>query len=125
MFTILSTIPSLPLSLSPLSLFFYYCTDPILFSLLFIFFLLHTNVPSSFHIYIQATLPPPPAANAAGLLTTKITESPLKNILLTYRSLLIAVPLLLLLLFRDLLPPLEYSVHISFTSSSSLVYIYI
>ena len=56
------------------------------------------------------------AAKAAGLLTTKITESPLKNILLTYRSLLIAIPLELLRAF----PPLEYSVHISFTSSSSL-----
>ena len=56
------------------------------------------------------------AANAAGLLTTKITESPLRNILLTYLSLFTAVPLL-----RPL-PPLEYSVHISFTSSRSLIY---
>ena len=55
-----------------------------------------------------------PGTKAAGLLTTKITESPCKNILLTYRSLFVDVPLL-----RPF-PPLEYSVHISFTSSSSL-----
>jgi hypothetical protein len=54
------------------------------------------------------------AAKAAGLLTTKITESPLKNILLTYRSLLMDVPRFLPL------PPLENSVHISLTSSSNL-----
>ena len=55
------------------------------------------------------------AASAAGLLTTKITESPLKSILLTYLSLFIAVPL------SFPFPPLEYSVHISLTSSSNLV----
>lgn len=54
-------------------------------------------------------------ANAAGLLTTKITESPLKNIFETYRSLFIADPLCFPF------PPLEYSVHISFTSSSNLL----
>ena len=56
-----------------------------------------------------------PAAKAAGLLTTNITESPLKNILLTYLSLLMDVPRVLPL------PPLEYSVHISLTSSRSLL----
>ena len=60
-------------------------------------------------------------ANAAGLLTTRMTESPLKNILDTYRSLFIAEPLCLSF------PPLEYSVHISLTSSNSLycVYVYV
>jgi len=54
------------------------------------------------------------ASAAAGLFTTRITESPLRNILLTYRSLLIAAPLVFPF------PPLDFSVHISFTSSSSL-----
>lgn len=57
---------------------------------------------------------PPSPARAAGLLTTMITESPLKNILLTYRSLFTAAPLVFPF------PPLEVSVHISFTSSRSL-----
>ena len=43
-----------------------------------------------------------------------MTESPLKNILLTYRSLFTALPRVLPL------PPFETSVHISFTSSSTL-----
>ena len=54
------------------------------------------------------------AAAPAGLLTIKMTESPRKNILDTYRSLLIAVPRV-----RPF-PPLDASVHISFTSSRSL-----
>ena len=54
------------------------------------------------------------SANAAGLLTIKITESPLRNILLTYLSLLMAMPLVFPF------PPLDVSVHISFTSSNSL-----
>jgi hypothetical protein len=55
-----------------------------------------------------------PGVNPAGLLTIKITESPRKNILLTYRSLLMDVPL------EVPFPPLEVSVHISLTSSKSL-----
>jgi hypothetical protein len=54
------------------------------------------------------------SANAAGLLTMMMTESPLRNILLTYRSLLIDV----LLVFP--FPPFDVSVHISFTSSNNL-----
>jgi len=57
-----------------------------------------------------------PADKAAGLLTIKITESPRRNILLTYLSLFIDWPF-----FRPL-PPLENSVHISLTSSNSLNY---
>ncbi len=78
-----------------------------------------SSISLSLLFYEEPPPAPPPAAKAAGLLTTKITESPRKNILLTYRSLLTAV-------FRcDVLrdfddPPLEYSVHISLTSSSSL-----
>jgi hypothetical protein len=53
-------------------------------------------------------------AKLAGLATIKMTESPLKNILLMYRSLLMAMPRVLAL------PPLLDSVHISFTSSSTL-----
>ena len=49
--------------------------------------------------------------------TTNITESPLKNILLTYLSLFIDWPRL-----RPF-PPLEYSVHISLTSSNNLLYL--
>ena len=55
-----------------------------------------------------------PSANAAGLLTMIITESPRRNILLTYRSLLTAFPRVFPF------PPLLFSVHISFTSSRSL-----
>ena len=55
-----------------------------------------------------------PSARAAGLLTMIITESPLRNILLTYRSLLIAAPVFFPF------PPLDVSVHISLTSSKSL-----
>ena len=51
---------------------------------------------------------------AAGLLTIRMTESPRRNNLLTYRSLLTAVPRV-----RPF-PPLDCSVHISLTSSSSL-----
>ena len=51
---------------------------------------------------------------AAGFETTKITESPRRNILLTNRSLFITCPLCLPF------PPLEVSVHISFTSSNNL-----
>ena len=54
------------------------------------------------------------SAKAAGLLTIKMTESPLRNILETYRSLLMAIPRVFPL------PPLLCSVHISFTSSSNL-----
>lgn len=43
-----------------------------------------------------------------------ITESPLRNILLTYRSLFTAAPL------DCPFPPVDVSVHISFTSSSNL-----
>ena len=64
--------------------------------------------------YVVYSPPPPSLARPAGLLTTKITESPRKNILLTYRSLFTATPLVLPL------PPLDFSVHISLTSSSSL-----
>lgn len=53
-------------------------------------------------------------ARLAGLLTTIITESPLKNILLTYLSLFTAVPLFFPF------PPFDVSVHISLTSSSNL-----
>ena len=56
-----------------------------------------------------------PSAKLAGLLTIMITESPLRNILLTYLSLFTAFPLVFPL------PPLDVSVHISFTSSKSLV----
>lgn len=56
----------------------------------------------------------PVLTSEAGLLTTRITESPLKNILLTYRSLLTTVPRFLPL------PPLETSVHVSLTSSNKL-----
>lgn len=55
------------------------------------------------------------SASAAGLLTIRITESPLKNILLTYRSLLMAIPRVFPF------PPLDCSVHISLTSSNNLL----
>jgi len=54
------------------------------------------------------------SARAAGLLTIMMTESPLRNILLTYRSLFTAVPL------ECPFPPVDVSVHISFTSSNNL-----
>ena len=53
--------------------------------------------------------------NEDGFETTKITESPRKNILLTNLSLLIVCPRVFLPL-----PPLDVSVHISFTSSNNL-----
>mmetsp|Transcript_11063 Transcript_11063/g.32817 ORF Transcript_11063/g.32817 Transcript_11063/m.32817 type:complete len:111 (+) Transcript_11063:1175-1507(+) len=65
-------------------------------------------------IHFSAWLFHEDAANAAGLLTMRITESPRRNILLTYRSLFTAVPL------DRPFPPFECSVHISFTSSSRL-----
>ena len=61
-----------------------------------------------------ASSPPPPPTKEAGLLTIRITESPRRNILLTYRSLLTTVPLFFPL------PPLDVSVHVSFTSSINL-----
>ena len=57
----------------------------------------------------------PPPAKLAGLDTIKITESPRRNILLMYRSLLIAVPRAALFF-----PPFDVSVHISLTSSNNL-----
>lgn len=83
----------------------------------------HLAHPLSLYTYVP-THPPhsivlycAPADKAAGLLTTKITESPRKNILLTYRSLFIDWPF-----FRPF-PPLENSVHISLTSSNSLHFV--
>ena len=69
--------------------------------------------PSFIH-YFQLVSSPSFFMAAAGLLTIKMTESPRKNSLLTYRSLLTAAPRV-----RPL-PPLEFSVHISLTSSSNL-----
>jgi len=56
----------------------------------------------------------PPLTKDAGLLTIKMTESPRRNNLLIYRSLLTTVPRFFPL------PPLEVSVQVSLTSSINL-----